>query len=160
MSKPFEMTDEQTKVLRDALAGETEGDTAAVTLALAAIQEYGQEGLVFIALKMIFQLQDRVDALEKAVIELLVWRKQTGFTESREGKMNRRGATFLCQKCGECLDSDLNAARNNALDLSYLDRVWVRDGKRNLSGFYWAETAGPEFRVPASNQGEKLEDFS
>lgn len=51
-------------------------------------------------------------------------------------KANRKGKTFSCNKCGNALDADLNAASNLLLDL-YEIPYWVRLKKINLQGFYW-----------------------
>lgn len=51
-------------------------------------------------------------------------------------KANRKGKTFCCNKCGNKLDADLNAASNLSLDL-YEIPFWVRLKKINRLGFYW-----------------------
>jgi transposase len=51
-------------------------------------------------------------------------------------KANRKGKTFCCNKCGNMLDADLNAASNLKLDL-YEIPFWVRLKKINRKGFYW-----------------------
>ena len=51
-------------------------------------------------------------------------------------KANRKGKTFCCNKCGNVVDADLNAASNLLLDL-YEIPYWVRLKKLNRKGFYW-----------------------
>ena len=51
-------------------------------------------------------------------------------------KANRKGKTFCCNKCGNTLDADLNAASNLELDLFEIP-YWVRLKKINRQGFYW-----------------------
>lgn len=51
-------------------------------------------------------------------------------------KANRKGKTFLCDKCGNALDADLNAASNLRLDLAEIP-FWVRLSRINRRGFYW-----------------------
>lgn len=51
-------------------------------------------------------------------------------------KVNRKGKTFCCSKCGNKLDADLNAASNLLLDL-YEIPYWVRLKHINIEGFYW-----------------------
>jgi transposase len=51
-------------------------------------------------------------------------------------KANRKGKTFSCNKCGNKLDADFNAASNLLLDLFEIP-YWVRLKKINRKGFYW-----------------------
>lgn len=51
-------------------------------------------------------------------------------------KDNRKRKTFCCNKCGNTIDADLNAASNLLLDL-YEIPYWVRLKKINRHGFYW-----------------------
>ena len=67
-------------------------------------------------------------------------------------KGNRKGKGFLCKKCACIIDADINAARNNALDLEFLDFSLVKERGQNLSGFYWGEMLGMEPRVPSLDQ--------
>jgi len=66
-------------------------------------------------------------------------------------KANRKGKTFCCNKCGNRLDADLNAATNLMLDL-YEVPFWVRLKQLNRQGFYWMPdglfTESQEFIVP------------
>ena len=51
-------------------------------------------------------------------------------------KANRKGKTFNCNRCGNTMDADLNAASNLKLDLAEIP-FWVRLQKRNRKGFFW-----------------------
>jgi IS605 OrfB family transposase len=55
-------------------------------------------------------------------------------------KSNRQGSNFKCGKCGYAADSDLNAAKNIALDLSPISEKG-RLKKKNRTGFYWVSSA-------------------
>lgn len=60
-------------------------------------------------------------------------------------KSNRRGKVFHCAKCQYQDDADLNAAKNNVIDLPKIP-VDFRLRRENLKGFYFNEDQ--EFRVP------------
>jgi len=51
-------------------------------------------------------------------------------------KANRKGKTFCCNRCGNTMDADLNAASNLKLDL-FLVPYWVRQQQINRKGFLW-----------------------
>ena len=53
-------------------------------------------------------------------------------------KKNRKEKVFCCVKCGNTLDSDLNASLNLSFDLPEIN--WVDCQKHlNVKGFYWHE---------------------
>lgn len=52
-------------------------------------------------------------------------------------KSSRKGKVFECKNCGFIMDSDLNASLNLEEDQLPLVPKWVREERRNLSGFFW-----------------------
>ena len=52
-------------------------------------------------------------------------------------KSNRKGKAFVCKKCGNRMDSDVNASLNMLEDELPFVPKWVREEKINRKGFYW-----------------------
>jgi transposase len=67
-------------------------------------------------------------------------------------KSNRKGKEFICRKCGECHDADINGALNHEADLYQLPfNFWQMH--YNRKGFYWLESLvyddnGQDLTVP------------
>jgi len=67
-------------------------------------------------------------------------------------KSNRKGKVYRCKSCKIELDSDLNGANNNSIDLPQIP-WWLFNSGKNKSGFLWKvdgffEPDGRELRVP------------
>ena len=54
-------------------------------------------------------------------------------------KSNRKGKNFTCSCCGLMIDSDLNAAENNEIELPEIPYSF-RNKKLNIVGFYLLES--------------------
>ncbi len=64
-------------------------------------------------------------------------------------KGNRKGKTFTCDKCGNTMDSDLNASLNISFNLREIGKKERLLGK-NKTGFYW-NLEGKECIAPSVN---------
>jgi hypothetical protein len=70
-------------------------------------------------------------------------------------KSNRKGKVYICKNCGTSLDSDLNSAINNEMDLPEI-LYDLRRLKLNIKGFFWKPEGiftltGEALRVPHTN---------
>jgi len=83
---------------------------------------------------------------------VLVVKKNPTYTSQRcsqcgwTRKSNRNGKLFKCGSCGFTYDSDLNASRNIALELTSIPKK-QRLKRQNLKGFFW-NAEGQEPIVP------------